>query len=42
MRRISLGAALLFFGFYPKALSQPVDQALAPATALFSPAHNHR
>jgi NADH-quinone oxidoreductase subunit M len=23
-------AALLFFGFYPKALSQPVDQALNP------------
>ncbi len=29
-------AALLFFGFYPKAISQPVDQALNPpaATAL--------
>jgi NADH-quinone oxidoreductase subunit M len=24
-------AALLFFGFYPKAISQPVDQALNPA-----------
>ena len=30
-------AALLFFGFYPKAISQPVDQALAPATAQFTP-----
>ena len=30
-------AALLFFGFYPKALSQPVDQALTPATPLFTP-----
>ncbi|HEY8996154.1 MAG TPA: NADH-quinone oxidoreductase subunit M [Lacunisphaera sp.] len=27
-------AALLFFGFYPKALSLPVDQALAPASAV--------
>lgn len=26
-------AALLFFGFYPRALSQPVDQALNPSTA---------
>jgi NADH-quinone oxidoreductase subunit M len=26
-------AALLFFGFYPKAISQPVDQALKPAVA---------
>jgi NADH-quinone oxidoreductase subunit M len=28
--------ALLFFGFYPKAISQPVDQALAPATPVAS------
>lgn len=27
-------AALLFFGFYPKAISQPVDQALRPAAAV--------
>jgi NADH-quinone oxidoreductase subunit M len=33
-------AALLFFGFYPKAISQPVDQALgysAATQALFAP-----
>jgi NADH-quinone oxidoreductase subunit M len=36
-------AALLFFGFYPKALSQPVDQALAPGHhALIAPAPSHR
>jgi len=35
-------AALLFFGFYPKALSQPVDQALTPASALFRPINHHR
>jgi len=29
-------AALLFFGFYPKAVSQPVNQALEPATAVVS------
>jgi NADH-quinone oxidoreductase subunit M len=34
--------ALLFFGFYPKALSQPVDQALNPTHALFRPTHFHR
>jgi NADH-quinone oxidoreductase subunit M len=27
-------AALLLFGFYPKAISQPVDQALRPAAAV--------
>ena len=32
-------AALLFFGFYPKALSQPVDQALAPVSAPIAPFH---
>jgi NADH-quinone oxidoreductase subunit M len=33
-------AALLFFGFYPKAISQPVDQALNPAphVSLVTPA----
>ena len=30
-------AALLFFGFYPKALSQPVDQALTTAAAPAAP-----
>jgi len=30
-------AALLFFGFYPKALSQPVDQALTEASARTTP-----
>jgi NADH-quinone oxidoreductase subunit M len=30
-------AALLFFGFYPKALSQPVDQALAATAAPAAP-----
>lgn len=30
-------AALLFFGFYPKALSQPVDHALKPAVTAASP-----
>ena len=28
--------ALFFFGFYPTALSEPVDQALTPAAALFA------
>jgi NADH-quinone oxidoreductase subunit M len=32
-------AALLFFGFYPKALSRPVDQALAPMAAPAVPLH---
>ncbi len=35
-------AALLFFGFYPKALSQPVDQALTPASTLFRSINHHR
>lgn len=30
-------AALLFFGFYPKAVSQPVDQALAARAPVTSP-----
>lgn len=30
-------AALLFFGFYPKAISQPVDQALTAAAAPTAP-----
>jgi NADH-quinone oxidoreductase subunit M len=30
-------AALLFFGFYPKAISLPVDQALAPVAAATAP-----
>jgi NADH-quinone oxidoreductase subunit M len=35
--------ALLFFGFYPKAISQPVNQALAPATPVASaPASSSR
>jgi len=35
-------AVLLFFGFYPKAVSQPVEQALVPARALFTPINHHR
>ena len=34
-------AALLFFGFYPRALSLPVDQALNPAPVeKIGPAHS--
>ncbi len=35
-------ATLLFFGFYPKAISQPVDQVLSPPAALFAPINFRR
>ncbi len=35
-------AALLFFGFYPKAISQPVDQALRATAAPAAPVSFHR
>jgi NADH-quinone oxidoreductase subunit M len=38
---VLLLAALLFFGFYPKAISVPVDEALAPVAAV-APASSHR
>jgi NADH-quinone oxidoreductase subunit M len=35
-------AALLFFGFYPKTLSVPVNDALAPAAAMTAPVSSQR